>query len=174
MKRVLRILFILLLAAFVAACASTPPPATDSGNAVSRAGKPSSDRELFEMGLAALERAGGPDDLAAAREAFASLPQAYPKSRWVRVAEVLVLLIDEQGRLAESVRAGAKTAGEAAAEVGRLQRENEQLRKEMNQLRDRLQADTASLQQENEQLKRDLKLLKELEIQLHQRNRTGR
>jgi regulator of replication initiation timing len=174
MKRVLRILLVLLLAAFVAACASTPPPATDPGKTVPGAGGPSSDRELFEMGLAALERAGGPDDLAAARKAFAEIPHAYPKSRWLRVSEVLVLLIDEQGRLAESVRTGAKTAGEAAAEIGRLQRENEQLRKEMNQLRDRLQAETASLQQENEQLKRDLKLLKELEIQLHQRNRTVR
>jgi hypothetical protein len=126
------------------------------------------------MGLAALDRAGGPDDLAAARKAFAELPQAYPKSRWLKVAEVFLRLIDEQERLALSVRTGEKKASAAEAENRRLQVENEHLRREVSLLKERLQTELAGLQQENEQLKKDLKLLKELEVQLHQRNRPGR
>jgi|GEM_PF-1779387 len=174
MKRVLQIVSIVLLAVWVIACAPSAAVVTDSGKAVPKASGPSSDRELFEVGIAALERAGGPEDLAIARKAFAELPQAYPKSRWLRVAEVLVGMIDEQRRLAESVRTGSRTASEAAAEITRLHRENEQLRKEMRQVQERLQAELAGLQQENEQLKKDMKLLKELEIQLHQRNRPSR
>lgn len=118
--------------------------------------------------------AGGPEAPVRARNMFAELTLTYPESRWVRTSEVLARLLDEQERLNESIHAGTRTAAETVAENKRLHRENEQLRKEMNQVKERLQTELGTLQQENEQLRKDLKLLKELEIQLHQRNRTTR
>lgn len=170
MRRWMRTLVVILCALGIAACASAPAVVTEPG--VPKA--PSSDTELFEAGLMALEGGGGQEGPARARNMFAELTQTYPESRWVRAAEALVHLLDEQERLIESIQTGAKTATEAAAGARRIQRENEQLRKEMSQVKERLQMELGSLQQENEQLRKDLKLLKELEIQLHQRNRTTR
>ncbi len=170
MKPWMRTVAVILLALGLVACASTKATVTDP-NAPKT---PASDAELFEAGLKALEGGGGSEGPAKARNMFAELTLTYPESRWVRVAEIIVRLLDDQERLIESIQTDAKTASEAAAGARRLQRENEQLRKEMNQVRERLQTELGTLQQENEQLRKDLKLLKELEIQLHQRNRTTR
>lgn len=166
----MRIMAVILLVLGIAACA--PSKTTVADRDVPR--PPASDTELFEEGLTALEAGGGTEGLAKARNRFAELTVTYPESRWVRTAEALVRLLDEQERLIESIQTGARTATEAAEAARRIQRENEQLRREMGQTRERLQAELAALQQENEQLRKDLKLLKELEIQLHQRNRTAR
>jgi hypothetical protein len=49
--------------------------------------------------------------------------------------------------------------------------ENESLRKNLKQTHERLQTETQKLLAENEQLKKDLQLLKDLEIQLERRER---
>ncbi len=170
MRPWMRMMAVILLALGLAACAPSKTTVADRDVP----GTPASDTELFEAGLAALDAGGSKEVLATARNRFAELTVSYPESRWVRAAEALVRLLDEQERLIESIQTGARTATEAAEAARRIQRENEQLRREMSQTRERLQAELAALQQENEQLRKDLKLLKELEIQLHQRNRTTR
>lgn len=130
----------------------------------------SEDHDLFFEGIALLNPSNQSEP-AQARAVFALLAERYPQSRWRSVAETVVRLIDE----GEAARRGGLQdhllRERIEAERSRTLHENEQLKRTVRELTEKLQTATASLTQENEQLKKDLQRLKNLEIELEKRER---
>jgi hypothetical protein len=116
--------------------------------------KPSTDAAALNEGASYLGFPEKPADYAKARASFETLIKNYPKSKWRPLAETLILLLDD----IQSVQA-------------RGQNENERLKKEIQALNGRFQAERSTLLQENEQLKKDIELLKKLEVQLDKREK---
>lgn len=151
--------FVLLLFAFLAACASVSPSPTVSPKIVEKDlfVRSSSDVDIFNKGLSYLGNHEKGADYAKAREAFNELLITYPGSKWRTSSETMIRLIDTVQSSEEKSR----------ADKVRLLKENEQLKKDNK----RLLEETVKLVQESEQLKKDLQLLKSLEVQLEKREK---
>jgi uncharacterized protein (DUF3084 family) len=119
--------------------------------------KPPSDLDIVHKGIAYLGNHEKKADYAKAREAFVEVLATYPDSKWRKLSEAVIRLIDSLQSSEEKFH----------AEKARLQRENDQLRKENRRMLDEL----AKLIQESEQLKIDIQSLKSLEIQLEKREK---
>jgi hypothetical protein len=135
----------------------TPPPIRE-------------DRDLISQGIAQLNHPDHPDP-AAARVVFASLIARYPESQWRPLAETLVRLIDERDAFREVGLDDRRLREKSDGERSRMLKENEQLKKTVRELTEKLQTGSAALAQENEQLKKDLLRLKVLEIEQEKRER---
>ena len=162
-----------LLIFLVGACASSPvapDKGTGPGIAVVPAEKaglftnPPADAVLLNEGVSWLGLTDKPADYAKARETFAALTKDYPKSRWRPLAETFIRLIDA----IQSLQVKNLSAQDLA---GKLQQDNERLKKDIQAFSNRFQAERANLMQENENLKKDMELLKKLEVQLDQREK---
>lgn len=163
-------LFVLLFGACASSPAVAPVAGTGQDNAVVPADKAgfftgaAADAIMLNEGVSWLNLSGRPADYAKARKTFAVLTTDYPKSRWRPLAETFIRLIDA----IESIQARNLSVQELTE---KLQRENEQLKKDIRSIGNRFQAERAGLLQENEQLKKDMELLKKLEVQLDQREK---
>ena len=173
MKRV-GIFWICLLIAALGACASpsTLPPGKGVGPSMaivpvekpSFFSKPSNDAALLNEGASYLGFPEKPADYAKAKASFETLIKNYPKSKWRPLAETLIRLLDD----IQAVQARGQS------EQDQLKNENERLKKEIQALNGRFQAERSALPallQENEQLKKDIELLKKLEVQLDKREK---
>jgi len=148
-----------VLFAFLAACASVPPPPAVSPKVIEKDlfTRSPSDADIFNKGLSYLGDHEKAADYAKAREAFNELLITYPGSKWRKLCETMILLIDKIQSSEEKFR----------ADKARLLRENDQLKKDNK----RLLEETVKFVQENEQLKKDIQLLKSLEVQLEKREK---
>lgn len=148
-----------VLVAFLAACASAPPPPTGSPKVIERSivTRAPSDADIFNKGLSYLGNHEKAADYAKASEAFHELLSTYPGSKWRKLSETMILLIDKIQSSEEKFR----------ADKAKLLRENDQLKKDNK----RLLEETVKFVQENEQLKKDIQLLKSLEVQLEKREK---
>lgn len=126
--------------------------------------KPPADAMLLNEGASWLGLSDKPADYVKARETFVRLMNNYPKSKWRPLAETFIHLIDT----IQTEQAKNQSERELAEN---LQRDKEQLRKDLQLLNSKCQADRTGLLQENEQLKRDMELLKKLEVQLDRREK---
>jgi len=99
-----------------------------------------------------------------AREALIALLRDYPESCWSRPARACLRLLDECKTLREQLQQ-QRQANNA------LRRSFAKELQEQRETNERLRAEQARLGQVNEQLKKDIQLLKELEIQLQRRDR---
>jgi hypothetical protein len=178
MTRLQRTILGMLTALLLAGCAAAVPTAEKrDGDAMTpapamEAVEPPSlleDRSLFYEGTSLLSRSGQPDPVSA-RKSFVSFLQRYPKSRLQAAAEGFIRLIDEGETLREAGRQERLLKEKVQAERSRLLQENDQLKKRLRELAEKLQAETA-LAQENEQLRKDLQRLRALEIELEKRDR---
>lgn len=94
------------------------------------------------------------------RTALNRLLTLYPESKWRPTAESLLLFIDRQG---EKMKETSQLYDRLKAQKTRCEESDSQCRLELTRIL-----------QENEQLKKDLENLKNLEIELEQRNRVMR
>jgi hypothetical protein len=176
--RRLNLLFIVALISLLCACTHyLPPPGTiTSLNQHDWYEKFAPDVEMMDEGVACLESPEDQRDYVKARSIFDKLIKTYPNSKWRRLAETLMHLIDQKHTLVEKETLLSKARADGAA----LLQENEKLKKEIVALNDKIKADSvklaelAKLAEENEQLKKDIKLLKNLEIELEKRDKTLR
>jgi hypothetical protein len=150
------------LIAFLAACASVPPPPAVSPKVIEKIEKGAvtrspSDADIFHKGLSYLGNHEKTADYAKAREAFNELLGTYPGSSWRKLSETMIRLIDTLQSSEEKFR----------ADKAKLMKENDQLKKDNK----RLLEETVKFFQENEQLKKDIQLLKSLEVQLEKREK---
>lgn len=162
-----------LLIFLVGACASAPA-APDKGTgsviAVVPAEKtglftnPPADAVMLNEGVSWLGQGDKPADYAKAREIFTALTKDYSKSRWRPLAETFIRLIDA----IQSLQVKSLSVQDLA---GKLQQDNERLKKDIQVFSNRFQAERANLIQENEKLKKDMELLKKLEVQLDKREK---
>jgi hypothetical protein len=134
------------------------------GDKARLSGKPPADTMMFNEGVSWLGQSDKPVDYAKAKGTFAILTQKYPQSKWHPLAETFVHLIDAIQSLQ------AKSLSEQGL-ADKLKQDNERLKKDLQALGSKFQADRASLLQENEQLRKDMELLKKLEVQLDQREK---
>ncbi len=106
-----------------------------------------------------------PDSIAAGSELKArgllnQLIQTYPESRWRNTAEAMILLMDLQAACEAKIKGDRQLCERILSQKIKCEESENQCRQE-----------AAQLLQENEQLKKDLQNLKNLEIELEQRNR---
>ncbi|OPY04621.1 MAG: hypothetical protein A4E66_02565 [Syntrophus sp. PtaB.Bin001] len=166
--------FILCL---MTACATTDPsnkrkPTSNLPESLSFIDSFNEDTKLFDEGLTSLkttpERA---PDYAGARIFFETLVRNHPESKWRIQAELWLDQLTAFSRLEEQLKTCQKKEEEGRAAQSRLQRENEQLQREIRQLNEKNQQELNRVNQENEDLKRDIQLLKNMEIQREKRER---
>ncbi len=176
--RRLNLLFMVLLISLLCACTHyLPPPGTiTSLNQHDWYETFAPDVEMMNEGVTCLESPEGQQDYLRARSIFDKLIKTYPDSKWRRLAETLIYLIDRIKVLGEKEALLSKATADGAV----LLQENEKLKKEIVALNDKIKADSvklaelAKLAEENEQLKKDIKLLKNLEIELEKRDKALR
>lgn len=160
------ITFCLLLGACAAdrtAVTKEPSTTTDSKNMATEH-PPSAEELLIEAATAITQ----PNDTAAgndlkARNLLNQLIQSYPDGKWRNTAEALILLMDLQAVCEEKVKGNRQLCERILSQKTKCEESENQCRQE-----------TTRLLQENEQLKKDLQNLKNLEIELEQRNRNLR
>ena len=128
------------------------------------------ERDLLLEGVALLNLTERPAP-EKARSIFLSLSQRYPQSRWRLVAEAFIRLIDEKNASLEASRMDHLLVDKTRAERLKALQENDQLKKAVREVTEKLQSEMAVLAQENEQLRRDIQRLKALEIELQKRER---
>lgn len=128
---------------------------------------PTPDEDLFCEGIAHLGVSGKAADYDRAKAAFAAIVQFYPKSKWTDPARTCLAFIEERRILIEK---SARDQG--LIDTLRQEKEEALRNKESSRLaNEKLQAEAGRLLQENEQLKKDIQLLKELEVELEKRDR---
>lgn len=174
----LRVLFLNFLLCQMAACATMtefPPekkPTIALQQSLSFPDYSADDRKLFEEGLNCLKTI--PErlpDYTKARKILETLVQKHPESKWRIQAELWLGHLDAFSRLEEKLNTCQQKVENNQIAQNRLQRENEQLRKEIRELTEKTQEELNRFNQENEQLKRDIRLLKNMEIQREKRER---
>jgi hypothetical protein len=116
--------------------------------------------DLLQEALTMLSNPDRPHDDTEIRTVLNRLLAFYPESKWRPTAESLLLFIDRQG---EKMKETRQLYGSLKAQKTRCEESDSQCRLEL-----------ARILQENEQLKKDLENLKNLEIELEQRNRVMR
>ena len=162
-----------LLLLLIGACASAPKnEPTVQPRAVSSPAQ--SDTKLFQEGCALLGASGEPADYNRAKEVFLNLINIHPQSKWRSYAEAYRKLLEERKTASDEAARSRLEAGKAQLELNESKISLDQLKKANRALQEKLQADTARLQQENEQLRGDLQRLKQLEIDLQRRERSLR
>ncbi len=127
----------------------------------------SADEALFYEGIIQMGAAQQETDYAIVRTTFSTLLETHPDSKWCDPARVcLRLLAGQEELLARDRQAEQETAecrkkaADATTETQDMRLANEKLRVEL-----------AKIQQENEQLKKDIQRLKDLEVELQNRDR---
>jgi len=129
-----------------------------------------SDADIMHEGITYLGSPGQSNDYVKARASFETLLKNYPESKWRRLSETLILLIDTM----QSCREKDLLLSKGEEDKTSLLQENEKLKKDVRYLNDKLRTETARLSEENEQLKNDIQLLKNLEVQLEKREKRFR
>ncbi len=163
-------IFVLWFGACAFSPAAGPAKGTGPGIVVVPAGKtglftgPAADAAMINEAMLWLGLSGKPADYAKARETFAGLTKSYPQSKWRPLAETFIQLIDAIASLQVKNLSVLELAE-------KLQQDNEWLKKDIQALGNRFQADRDNLLLENEQLKKDMELLKKLEVQLDKRGK---
>lgn len=159
---VLFICFLLLWACATDRTAVTKAPGEPAHSVEVTADRPPSAEELLAEAATAISLPDGSpaDNHLKAREILNHLLQSYPDSKWRNPAEAMILLIDRQTACAEKSKRDRQLCDSVTAQRLRCEESENQCRQELTRIL-----------QENEQLKQDLQNLKNLEIELEQRNR---
>ncbi|MEN6331449.1 MAG: hypothetical protein ABFD57_05645 [Smithella sp.] len=160
---------VFLIAFFIAGCAHSPDidKFNDRQDALQKRGifeLPPSDTDIIREALLLLNKQEGEPDYNEAKARLATLIQKYPKSKWAGSAQAFVLTIDHLLALKENVKTQSTALDNEKVEKAKLI-------KDYKSAEERNRAEIGRLQQENEQLKKDIALLKKLEIQLDKREK---
>ena len=147
-------------------------PAVDLPESLSFLTYSTEDRKLFDEGLARLETTPErPADYAGSAKIFEMLVQKYPDSKWRRQAELWLEHLNALARLEEKLKTCQRTVEDSQTAQGRLQRENEQLQRDIRKLSEKNLEELKRVNAENEQFKRDIRLLKNMDLQRENRER---
>ncbi len=163
-----------MIAALLGGCAtkSVIPPAETSARAPETVGNlfktEPSDRDLFEEALSYLSNQQKEPNYKEARLRLEKLVREHPDGKWTPAAGAVIACIQKMAELQNQLRLDKQRAQN---DHGKLAREMEGLRDGIRQTEEKYSAELIRLQQENEQLKKDIQQLKNLEIQLEKREK---
>ena len=127
-----------------------------------------SDRELFEEALSYLSNNKNEPNYNEAKARLENLVVQFPKSKWVAGAQALISSLHRISALQVQL---SQENQKAQDEHVKLTKEVEGLRDNTRQIEEKYSAEIIRLQQENEQLKNDIQQLKNLELQLEKREK---
>jgi hypothetical protein len=128
-----------------------------------------SDRELFEEALSCLSNNKNEPNDKEAKARLENLVAQFPQSKWVAGAQALISSLDRISALQVQLRQENQKAQD---EHVKLTKEVEGLRGNTRQIiEEKYAAEIIRLRQENEQLKNDIQQLKNLELQLEKREK---
>ena len=130
--------------------------------------KESSDKELFEEALSYLSNKKKEPNYNEAKAKLENLLAQFPKSKWAAAAQALLSSLDRISALQVQIK---QEKQKVQGEQVKLTKEIEGLRDSGKQIEGKYSAEIVRLQQENEQLKKDIQQLKNLEIQLEKREK---
>lgn len=126
-----------------------------------------SDKEIFTKALSLLSNDGKEPQYNEAKTRLENLVQMYPKSKWAGAAKALIVSLNRiselERRLDQSEQKQSKHAQDFAA-----------LQEKSRQAEEKHTTEISRLQKENEELAKGLQQLKNLEIQLEKRNKRRR
>ena len=124
-----------------------------------------SDKDLFEAALSHFSNSEKEPNYQEAKPVLDKLVAQFPKSRWTPAAQALLSGIDRITALQIQLKQEQQKTRDAQA---KLQKE---LDVEKGRVEEKYSAEMTRLQQENEQLKKDIQQLKTLELQLEKREK---
>jgi len=130
--------------------------------------KEPSDKALFEEALSFLRNQDKEQNYTEAKSRLQNLVTEFPDSKWMPGASALLVTLNNIAALqAELKREKLKTQGDQV----RLTKEIRDLKDNVKQAEEKYSVEVNRLQQENEQLKKDIQQLKNLEIHLEKREK---
>jgi hypothetical protein len=130
--------------------------------------KESADKELFEDALSYLSNKKKEPNYSEAKAKLENLVHQFPQSKWVAAAQALLSSLDRISALQVQLK---QERQKVQGEQVKLTKEIDGLRDNGKQIEGKYSAEIIRLQQENEQLKKDIQQLKNLEIQLEKREK---
>lgn len=130
--------------------------------------KEPSDKELFEEALSYLSNDKKEPNYLEAQIKLQTLVSQFPNSKWITSAEALIITLDRISALQAALK---KEKLKAQGEQVKLTKEVNKLRDNAEQIGGKYSVEIVRLQLENEQLKKDIQQLKNLEIQLERREK---
>lgn len=169
-KLVLLILMLLVLAGCSAKAVRDDgqEPAVPVKKASSLFGSGPSDRDLFNEAMVFLSGSGREPDYGEAKIRLGTLVEQFPESKWADGARALSSALDRISALQAELKEQKMEAHQVQA---KLKKEIEGLKNSTRQADDKNSAELILLQQENEQMKNDIQQLKNLEIRLEKREK---
>ena len=127
-----------------------------------------SDQELFIEALSYLSNEQKEPNYSEAKFKLENLIAQYPNSKWIAASRALLTSLGRISALQNQLKLERQ---KNHGENNKLAKEIELLRDNAKQTEDKSSAELVRLQQENEQLKKDIQQLKNLEIQLEKREK---
>ena len=129
--------------------------------------KDPSDKDLFDEALSLLNHQENRPQYDEAKIRLENMILQYPKSKWAAGAQALILTLDRISALEAALKTEKNRAQD---EHVKLAREIDGLKGNVKKAEESA-AETTRLQQENDQLKKDIEQLKNLEIRLEKREK---
>jgi len=126
-----------------------------------------SDKDLFEEALSLLSSQEQEPQYNEAKVILEKLVQQFPKSKWVDSAKALIVSLNRISALEAQLN-------QEKQKYDKLTQEMAVLRDKGKQAEEKHLAEIFRLQQENDELKKDIQQLKNLEIQLEKRTKKRR
>ena len=174
LMRAKRLICLIVSAVMLAGCA-TNSVLENGGEQTGKARKASgifskdpSDKDLFQEALSYLTQDQKEANYAEAQSRLQKLVSQFPDSQWITSAEALIIILDRISTLQAALK---KEKLKAQGEQVKLTKEVSKLRDNAEQIEGKYSVEIVRLQQENEQLKKDIQQLKNLEIQLERREK---
>ncbi len=130
--------------------------------------KEPSDKQLFEEALSFLRNQKNEQNYTEAERRLQDLVKEFPDSKWILGARALLVTLNNIAALqAELKKEKLKTQEDQV----KLAKEIRDLKDNVKQAEEKYSVEVNRLQQENEQLKKDIQQLKNLEIHLEKREK---
>ncbi|MHB8138667.1 MAG: hypothetical protein ACYDGO_09825 [Smithellaceae bacterium] len=126
-----------------------------------------SDKDLFEEALSLLSNQEQEPQYNEARVILEKLVQQFPKSKWVAGAKAMIVSLNNISALEAQLNQEKHKQNKLTQEIAGL-------RDKGKQAEEKHLAEIFRLQQENDELKKDIQQLKNLEIQLEKRTKKRR
>ena len=124
-----------------------------------------SDLQIFEEAVSYLSNDKKEPNYKEAKIRLENLIATYPKSRWIPASQAILVCLDKISALQVQIRQ------EKQKEHAKMTKEIEGIKDSAKQNEEKNSTEIIRLQQENEQLKKDIQQLKNLEIQLERREK---
>lgn len=130
--------------------------------------KEKADSKLFTEALSLLKNQEKEQNYSEAKMKLQNLVKQYPGSQWTAGAQALLLTLDNISALQSALK---KEKQKPHGNDVKLTKEVSELKDNIKQTEERYLAELGKLQQENDQLKKDIQQLKNLEIHLEKREK---